>query len=153
MELLFGEGRGESANSLSTEVALVLPHMLAMFARQRAVERLERRLETLRHDAIEGPALATFQPLVRLRRNIADMQVELRRRKTVLPKDENAYRQLRENLNDASDYPESLAECYTILKRTNDATSKALDYEMQLVIGSVTVQVRNGFLYLTIFNR
>lgn len=109
---------------------------------QRHVERLEKRLAELRHDAIEDPELATFHLLAQLRRNIANLHSALRRSRHNLPAGhETAYGELRDCLQDASDQPVTLAECYDALAPKNEANSKTLDHEMQLVIGSVTVKV------------
>lgn len=141
LQLLFGECHKSRDDTRRAAIVVVLPNLMDLSAWHFEVESLEKRLESLRHDAIEDPTLATFHPLARLRRNIAHLQTELRMRQREPAEHEVAYSQPRERLKDASDYPATLTESYATLTQRNVANSTALDYEVQLVIGPVTVQV------------
>ena len=112
---------------------------------QHNVRNLENRLNYYRHKAIASPNLETFAPLKRLRRSFADI--------------EDAIRFARSNFTDATrrvafetlfeendSTPERTEVQYDHLLEKIKALNTVLNNEIQLVIGSVTVQVPDFFI-------
>jgi hypothetical protein len=110
---------------------------------QHNVQFLEDRLNRSRHDAIANPSLDTFAPLTVLRRNFADIEDAIRAAKKnfTFETDHIEFETLFED-NDAK--PETTEVQYDHLLEKLKVLSTVLNNEIQLVIGSVTVQVRDS---------
>jgi hypothetical protein len=111
---------------------------------QHNVQSIEGRLNDFRHVAIASPSLKTFGLFTRLRRSFADI--------------ENAIRAAKKNFSESTDHmsleklfeesdtkPERTEVQYDHLLEKIKALNTALNNEIQLVIGSVTVQVPDFF--------
>jgi hypothetical protein len=101
---------------------------------------MEERLHRHRHKAIANPSLGTFAPLTVLRRNLADLEDALRAARS------DFYLFTRRNIpityiKDHDVKTESPQARYDILLGQVKVMSTLLNNEIQLVIGSVTVQV------------
>lgn len=133
--LLFGHDEVRLAT-----VEALLPPIVVISAWRRNVEYMERRLDEYRHNAIASPSMDTFVPLTVIRRNIAHLQ--------------DAIIMARKNVTEASDFDknlsgaevDNLASQYDVLLQRVEDMSTLLNNEIQLVIGSVTVQVNDRFI-------
>lgn len=106
---------------------------------RRNVEYVDRRLNMFRHQAIAQPSLDIFHPLTLLRRNIADLQDALAHAKSST--EVFASISMEELRRIAGSRVPSLLAPYEVLLDQVKAMSISLSNEIQLVIGSVTVQV------------
>jgi hypothetical protein len=148
-------GLGEGADTLATRRLLFgspgkleAPQMAAITAIatvasawQINVQYLEDRFNRARHAAIADPSLPTFHPLTLLRRNIADLEDALMiARKNIEPESLFWTRTAQER-----DLGQRVLEIfgprYDALFHRVHVMSTKLNNEIQLVIGSVTVQV------------
>lgn len=100
------------------------------------VEFMESRLEKFRHNAIASPSMDTFIPLTVVRRNIAHLEEALMTARLSLP---FMYEWLDD---DVRARVRNIHQSYDSLLERLKAMSTLLSNEIQLVIGSVTVQVR-----------
>lgn len=102
---------------------------------------IEQRLEYYRHEAIVHPSLDTFQPLTTLRMNIADLErAIIDARKESRSSFADLMHAFDKKHNTQAKLPEVAYE--SLLQRVR-AMSTLLNNEIQLIIGSVTVQVHN----------
>lgn len=147
MQLLFGgDHRFRALPPIQLERQL--PALMIMSVYRSNVKYIQDRLDQHRHGAIQDPNLETFQPLALLRQNIADMQDELREKRqsfgvsrsmSFFDSDQGKYMSL------YWEPPESVAWDFRALLEKLEDMSKTLDHELELVIGSVTIQVFHIF--------
>jgi hypothetical protein len=107
---------------------------------QHNMQQMEKRLHHHRHKAIANPSLVTFAPLTLLRRNLADLEDALRAAKSgfiVATRRDILHLSIKHN----DPKTESTEARYDILLGQAKAMSIMLTNEIQLVIGSVTIQV------------
>jgi hypothetical protein len=135
IHLLFGESDGNRPGQMANSYMTIA---IVMSAWQINVQYLEDRFNVSRHDAIADPSLLTFHPLTLLRRDIADLEdALLTARETMQPywlktaQDRSRNRSVLEPFGPQYD---------ALLQRVITMSTK-LNNEIQLVIGSVTVQV------------
>lgn len=149
--LLFGVDGDPTFDARSASISLILPVLMYLSVMQSNTDYLQRRLLALCHQAISDPNLTTFQPLVLLRRKIADTQDRLRESQSRLGlAHEYAYQALRDNLSDRAAYSETLAAYFDPMIEQLTLISRYLDQEVNFVIGSVTVLVRGIVFSLVI---
>lgn len=134
-QLLFG-GDTYSAE----EISCTLTALLVELAWQANIAYLEFRLMELRNNAISRLDLVSFQRLALLRRNVTDLQnailaTQLLCRTCHTVRHYGPVHKL---------HRASLEDIIQQLMTKNDTLFKAVDHEMQLVIGSVTIQVRES---------
>lgn len=138
--LLFGADGDPDFAARNDEISLILPVLMCISVMQSNKEYLQRRLLALRHRATANPDLTGFQPLILLRRNIADTHMELLQRQLALERaHDSAYQALRNNLVDEIGLPKTLAACFEPMLEDLTRLSKNLDHEVSLVVASVTV--------------
>jgi len=111
---------------------------------QHNAQQMEECLHSHRHKAIANPSLGTFAPHTLLRRNLADVEDALRAAQST------STFVIRGNISgpfikDHDSKKESVEARYDILLGQVKAMSTLLTNEIQLVIGSVTVQVPDLF--------
>jgi hypothetical protein len=136
-DLLFG---AEDTSLTPADLAIVLPWLLAASAWRRNIELLDGRLTHLRTLAMSNPSLATFRPIPSLRQYVADLYDALRGIKDFVNEEEvQAFAQLETLAQFRLEKLDSIFD--TLLKQASALSSKASN-EIQLVIGSVTIQVR-----------
>jgi hypothetical protein len=136
LDLFFSVGN-ESLKPAALSVVLVW--VLAASAWRLNLEQLDRRLDRLRTIAMSNPSLATFKPIPLLRQYVAEVQDALREIKDGIgEKDNQALAQLQSLAQSRLETLDSIFD--TLLKQTGALSSKASN-EIQLVIGSVTIQV------------
>lgn len=116
-----------------------LPPCIVLNAWRYNATYLEGRINLHRHDAIANPSLDTFDPLTSLRRNIAHLEDAVMEAKrdvgSSLPE---KHKIVVANVDEGRAILEAQ---YDILLQQVRSMSKALNNEIQLVIGSVTVRV------------
>jgi hypothetical protein len=90
-----------------------------------------------------NPSLETFKPIPLLRQYVADLQDALREMKDAVREEEaQAFAQLQQTDNPVDTFrPETLDSIVDMLLKQADALSLKASNEIQLVIGSVTIQV------------
>jgi hypothetical protein len=136
LDLFFSVGN-ESLKPATLSVVLIW--VLAASAWRLNLEQLDRRLDRLRTIAMSNPSLATFKPIPLLRQYVAEVQDALREIKDGIgEKDNQALAQLQSLAQPRLETLDSIFD--TLLKQTGALSSKASN-EIQLVIGSVTIQV------------
>ena len=136
LDLLFGHGKDFST---SASFAIVFPWLLAASRWEVNIWAFDKHLEQLSNRAMAKPSLKTFRPIPTLRQNVADMRDAIQRMKDEIGKsDTTAFTRLQEILGHELEPLDSMFN--TLLKRTNALSAKASN-EIQLVIGSVTIQV------------
>jgi hypothetical protein len=141
LDLLFSV---DDQSSRLAALTAVLPWLLAASAWRLTLERLDRRLNRLRTTAMSNPSLKTFKPIPLLRQYVAEVQDNLREIKDSIGEEENqAIAQLQTLAQFRLETLDSIFD--TLLKQASALSSKASN-EIQLVIGSVTIQV----MHLTI---
>lgn len=117
----------------------VLIAMTTIAAWQDNVAYIRGSLNSVRQDAIATPSMLTFSPLALLRRNIADLEVSISEAKELQSTEaKQVFDRRRRTLG--SKLP-SLDDQYEALLQQLKDISIVLNNEIQLVIGSVTVQV------------
>jgi hypothetical protein len=133
--LLFGESDGNRPGQMASNY---LTTAIVFSAWQINVQYLENRFNVSRHDAIADPSLLTFHPLTLLRRNIADLEDAL-----ITAKEDIQAHWLRtaQDRSHNQRVQELFGPRYDALLQRVIAMSTKLNNEIQLVIGSVTVQV------------
>jgi hypothetical protein len=120
-------------------LAIVLPWLLSASAWRRNIELLDRQLNQLRTTAMLSPSLATFKPIPLLRQSVADLEEALRQMKDAIREEEvQAFAQVQKLAQFRLETIDSVFD--TLLKQASVLSSKASN-EIQLVIGSVTIQV------------
>jgi hypothetical protein len=120
-------------------LAIVLPWLLSASAWRRNIELLDRQLNQLRTTAMLSPSLATFKPIPLLRQSVADLEEALRQMKDAIREEEvQAFAQVQKLAQFRLETIDSVFD--TLLKQASALSSKASN-EIQLVIGSVTIQV------------
>lgn len=134
--LLFGHGKDLSTSANFKTVFLWL---LAVSTWEANIQAFDTHLEQLSNKAMAKPSLETFRPIPALRQNVADMRDSLQITKaTIGESDTTAFIQLEEILGPEL---ESLDSVFKILLQRTNALSAKASNEIQLVIGSVTIQV------------
>jgi hypothetical protein len=155
-------GLGEGADALATrrllfgspgklgapQMAIITAIATVASAWQINVQYLEDRFNRARHAAIADPSLPTFHPLTLLRRNIADLDDALMIARKNIEPDSPFWRLTTQDSNLGSRVLEFFGPQYDALLDRVRAMSMKLNNEIQLVIGSVTVQARNPPLLL-----
>ena len=136
-QLLFGSDALEHPTSFN--LSIMLPCTMELWTWRQNVQYFETRFNIYRHDAITRPSLETFSPLTLLRRNIAHLEeavLDTKQRNSDFTKWEydNRRETTKSNLG-------SLDDQYDALLQRIKTLSISLNNEIQLVIGSVTVQV------------
>jgi hypothetical protein len=133
---------GNNTRSLTTEHSRVVVQWLLTVSSWRAnIGALERQLQKLSNLAMSKPSLKTFRPIPTLRQSITDMRGALQREKDEIGSEAiAAFSALQKTTNHQL---ESLDSVYETLLRETDALSAKASNEIQLVIGSVTIQVPN----------
>lgn len=131
---------GEYAKSLTPEnVSIVLQWLLTVSLWKTNIRVFESQLHKLSNLAMSKPSLKTFRPIPALRQNIIDMRDALQQVKDGIGSETiAAFSELQKTTNHQLESLDSVFE--TLLKKT-DALSAKAGNEIQLVIGSVTIQV------------
>lgn len=120
-------------------LGIILIWLLTASAWRSEISDLERRLTQLRTMAMSRPSLETFRPIPQLRQHVADLQDALREAKDAIREsDDSAFAELQKL---AGHRLETLDIIFDTLSRQADALSQTASNEIQLVIGSVTIQV------------
>jgi hypothetical protein len=133
LDLLFGDGRQPAMLSNA------LPWLLAVSCWGRNIELLEGRLDSLGDVAMSHPSLATFKPIPLLRQHVTEIQHALRDIKDGISEEETqAFLQLQTLAQFRLETLDGMFN--TLLKQASTLYSKASN-EIQLVIGSVTIEV------------
>jgi hypothetical protein len=140
LDLLFWAG---DISLPQATLTIILPWLLAASAWRRNIEQLDGRLNHLRTIAMTNPSLETFKPIPLLRQYVADLQDALREMKDAVREEEaQAFAQLQQTDNPVDTFrPETLDSIVDMLLKQADALSLKASNEIQLVIGSVTIQV------------
>lgn len=121
------------------KVKAFLPSCTVLNAWRYNATYLEGRINLHRHDAIASPSLDTFDPLTSLRRNIAHLEDAIMEAKRNIGWDLKKNRKI--SITNVDEGRAILEAQYDILLQQVRSMSKALNNEIQLVIGSVTVRV------------
>jgi hypothetical protein len=137
--LLFGSPGELEAPQMATITAMAT----AASAWQINVQYLEDRFNRARHEAIADPSLRTFHPLTLLRRNIADLDDALVDARKRLEPGSLDWTKTAQERNLGQRVLETFSPRYDALFHRVHVMSTKLNNEIQLVIGSVTVQVSN----------
>lgn len=120
-------------------VSVALLWLLIAFSWQSNITQLERRLTQLRTIAMSDPSLKTFRPIPQLRQYVADLQDALRDTKDQIEEEDNdAFNVLQST---AGHKLETLDNIFDTLSKHASALSQTASNEIQLVIGSVAIQV------------
>jgi hypothetical protein len=132
---------GSTGEHTTERMAGIMAVATAVSAWEANVQFLEYRFDRSRHEAIADPSLHTFHPLTLLRRNIADLEDALvSARKLLEPSSEDWIVAAQDITHDTRCLELFEPQYDALLSRVN-AMSTRLNNEIQLVIGSVTVQV------------
>jgi len=124
---------------LESHIVPALTLFLALDAWYNIIAHLSIRLQHYRHRAMLEPNRETFEPLTVLRRIIADVQATIsRERRGVREWHESALRSLQAHAKITIGTFDDMFG--NVLREVQDI-STALDHEVQLVIGAVTIQV------------
>jgi hypothetical protein len=135
-DLLFGE---DDKNLTLASFRIAFLWLLAVSAWQGNIQAFDRYLEKLSNNAMSTPSLKTFRPIPTLRQNIADLRDGIQLSKDRIGEaDGAAFRDLQGVTTHRLEPLDSVFE--TLLQRTSALSAKASN-EIQLVIGSVTIQV------------
>jgi hypothetical protein len=140
IRLLFG-----AAEDLNDQISTLLPCLMTITAWIDNMNHVETLLNDARHDAIANPSIEAFYPLTLLRRNIAHLEEALIAARTDIRLEQvRALEVLRDarkfDLSQDDSHFDLLGKYDELLGQTR-AISTSLNNEIQLVIGSVTVQV------------
>lgn len=136
LDALFGHG---SDSVDSTSFRMILPRLLAISAWQTNIQTLDRHLQALSSRAMSKPSLDAFRPIPVLRKYVADLRFAIRDAQAEVRGAEMA---VFAKFQEATEHRlESLDRIFESLLRQSDALSAAAGNEIQLVIGSVTIQV------------
>jgi hypothetical protein len=148
-------GLGESADALATrrllfgspgeletpQMATIMAIATVAWAWQINVQYLENRFKKARHAAIADPSLSAFHPLTLLRRNIADLDDALADARSTMEPDSPFWGLITQDSNFRPRVLELFGPQYDAMLDRVRTMSTRLNNEIQLVIGSVTVQV------------
>lgn len=138
LDLLFGYG-GHGALLDQASFVVSLQWLLVASAWQSNINTFDRRLKSLSTTAMIDPSLLTFRPIPLLRQNVGDMEDALRDAKESIKVTNNeAFAEL-EKL--ASHRLQTLDDIFDTLLKQAATLSSTTSNEIQLVIGSVTIQV------------
>jgi hypothetical protein len=131
---------GEYAKSLTPEnVGIVLQWLLTVSLWKTNIRVFESQLHKLSNLAMSKPSLKTFRPIPTLRQHIIDMRDALQQVKDGIGSETiAAFSELQKTTNHQLESLDSVFE--TLLIKTDALSAKASN-EIQLVIGSVTIQV------------
>jgi hypothetical protein len=135
--LLFGSPGELVAPQMATITAIAT----VASAWQINVEYLEDRFNRARHEAIADPSLRTFHPLTLLRRNIADLDDALIHARKNIESESLVWTRTAQERDLGQRVLEIFGPRYDALFHRVHVMSTKLNNEIQLVIGSVTVQV------------
>ena len=135
-EILFGE-RNKSLTP--TSFGIILGRLLEVSGWEKNIRAFDGHLGKLSTNAMLRASLDTFRPIPTLRQNVADLRVALQgATDSVGNADTTAFDELQEAMGRELISIHSVFEA--LLQRT-DALSAKISNEVQLVIGSVTIQV------------
>lgn len=138
--ILFSKADEPGPSYLKTHIMPALLQLLAVSAWWGILAHLRQRLQHHRHQALIEPNRETFEPLTVLRRNIADVQNSITFERTHIDeKQETALKTLQEHSRMVGS--RTFDNLFATLLREVQDISTALDHEVQLVIGAVTIQV------------
>lgn len=136
LNLLFGQGSGSLSPS---SYRLILPWLLAASQWQDNLRTYGRRLKTLSNQAMLKPSLKTFKPVPALRQDVADAQEALQVAKDSISEARGAAFADRQEIVEHK--LQALDAIFETLSKQADALSSAASNEIQLIIGTVTIQV------------
>lgn len=138
LDIMFGER--ENFRSLSpTSFEIIFGRLLEVSGWENNIRALDRHLGKLSTAAMSKASLDTFRPIPALRQNVADLRIALQDASdSVGEADTTAFDTLQGARN--RDLVSLHSGFETLLKRTDALSAKASN-EIQLVIGSVTIQV------------
>jgi hypothetical protein len=123
----------------TTNFGIALQWLLVVHAWKRNIRTFERQLQRLSNDTMSTPSLKTFKPIPMLRQNVADLSDTIEREKACI---EDGVRAAFAELREITKHQvESLYDVFGILLSEASALSTKAGNEIQLVIGSVTIQV------------
>jgi hypothetical protein len=142
--LLFGSPSELGPQQIATITAIAT----VLSAWQTNVQYIEDRFNRARLAAIADPSLPTFHPLTLLRRNIADLDHALKQARSRWEPDSGAWVLRDQDRNLGQRVLELFGPRYDALLYRVHVMSTNINNEIQLVIGSVTVQARNPPLLL-----
>lgn len=135
-DILFGEG-GIALHPASFEI--ILGRLLEVSGWENNIRTLDRHLGKLSTAAMLKASLDTFRPIPTLRQNVADLRIALQDASDSIGEaDTTAFDALQKAMGRELTSLHSVFEA--LLQRT-DALSAKVSNEIQLVIGSVTIQV------------
>jgi hypothetical protein len=122
---------------------IVLPLLLAAYTWQRSIELLDHRLYRVGTRAMVNPSLKTFKPITLLRQRVVKLHDAPRTIKDGISEEEDQALAKLQTL--AQHRLETLDSVFDTLLTQVSALSSRASNEIQLVIGSVTIQV--GIIY------
>lgn len=130
---------GERDRSLTpTSFGIVFGRLLEVSRWEWNIRTFDRHLGQLSANAMLEASLNTFRPIPTLRQNVADLREALQEASDSVGKaDTTTFSELQDTTSNRLETLESVFE--VLLKRT-DALSARISNEIQLVIGSVTIQ-------------
>ena len=118
---------------------MILSWLVAVSAWRTHIRSYDRTLEELSARALRKPSLEAFRPIPNLRKNVMDMKDAIERAKDGIgAADMAAFAELQRTVGFPLESLDSIFQ--TLLQQTNALSAKASN-EIQLVLGSVTVQV------------
>lgn len=145
-DLMFGS-YSKSPNTV--DLGIVFQWFLTVSAWRANIRAFESQLQKLSNLAMSKPSLKTFRPILTLRQHVADMRDALQQEKDDVGGEAiTAFSGLQETTNHQL---ESLDSVFETLLRETDAISAKASNEIQLIIGSVTIQVQRLCQYHTIW--
>lgn len=126
--------------SLTTkDFSTVFQWLLAVSAWKKTIRTFDQHIQKFSNTAMSKPSLETFRSIVSLRENITDMKDALRREENKIGGEAtSAFTGLQEITNHQL---ESLNSVFETLLTETDALSARASNEIQLVIGSLAIQV------------
>jgi hypothetical protein len=137
LDLLFGN-HGKSLSSGNFRV--VLGWLLAVSVWKDNIKALDDHLQRLSNKAMSKPSLQSFRPIPNIRQNVTDLKNAVQRDKDAIEDETRAA--FTEFQGILSHQLESLDDVFETLLKETDAIPAKASNEIQLVIGSVTIQVR-----------
>ena len=139
LRLLF-DARSEGLMPLLLEIEITLPVLLAVSTWHSNNDFLEARLSSLRHTVVSDPNRTTFASLMLFRKNISDLEQAMLRSSDMVTNYHQAC--LAALQKQTAKQLRTHDEVFATLTLRTRALAVALDHEVQMVVGSVTVQVR-----------
>lgn len=138
INILF-ESRGDDESLASKDLARILPWLLTVSAWQANIQHLDHHLRVLVTQSMSNPSLATFRPIPILRQHVADLCNALQEAKDCIGKEDNrVFDRLQAHTGHQL---ESLDKMFDVLVKQAEALFQTASNEIQLVIGSVAIQV------------